>query len=65
VRFGQRVRALRRARGWTQVYFAVHSGLARTYVFDVEKGMKEPCLRTIEVIAKSFDLSVSQLMRRL
>lgn len=65
IRFGNRVRALRKKRGWTQIYFSVHSGLARTFVLDVEKGTKEPCLRTIEVIANSFDLTVSQLTKGL
>jgi hypothetical protein len=31
----------------------------------VETGKKEPCLRTIEVFAKSFDLTVAQLMKGL
>jgi transcriptional regulator with XRE-family HTH domain len=65
VRFGNRVRTLRKKRGWSQMYFSVHSGLARTFVLDVEKGRKEACLRTIEVIAKSFDLTVSQLTKGL
>jgi transcriptional regulator with XRE-family HTH domain len=65
VRFGKRVRKLRQSRGWTILYFAVHSGLAKTFVQDVERARKEPCLHTIEVFAKSFDLTVSQLMRGL
>ena len=65
IRFGQRVRRLREARGWSLTYFSVHSGLAKTFVHDVETGKKEPCLRTIQVIAKSFDLTVAQLLTRL
>ena len=65
VRFGQRMRKLRDARGWSLTYLSVHSGLAKTFVHDIETGKKEPCLHTIEVIAKSFDLTVAQLMRRL
>ena len=65
VRFGQRVRKLREARGWSLTYFSVHSGLAKTFLHDIETSKKEPCLRTIEVIAKSFDLTVAQIMRRL
>jgi transcriptional regulator with XRE-family HTH domain len=63
VRFGKRLRRLREARDWSLTYFAVHSGLAKTFVHDLETGRKEPCLRVIEVIAKSFELTVSQLMR--
>jgi transcriptional regulator with XRE-family HTH domain len=65
VRFGKRVRKLREARDWSLTYLAVHSGLAKTFVHDVETGKKEPCLRTVEVIAKSFDMTVSQLTRAL
>lgn len=65
IRFGNRIRSLRKKRGWSQMYFAVHSGLARTFVLDIEKARKEPCLRTIEVIARSFDLTISQLTRGL
>jgi transcriptional regulator with XRE-family HTH domain len=64
-RFGKRVRRLREARDWSLTYFAVHSGLAKTFVHDVETGKKEPCLRTIEVIARSFEMSVSQLTKGL
>ena len=65
VRFGLRVRKLRQARSWTLTYFSVHSGLAKTFVHDVESGKKEPCLRTIQVFAKSFDLTIAQLLSRL
>ncbi len=65
IRFGNRIRTLRKRRGWSQIYFAVHAGLARTFVFDIEKGRKEPCLRTIEVLAKSFNLTISQLTKGL
>jgi XRE family transcriptional regulator, regulator of sulfur utilization len=65
VRFGNRVRRLRERRDWSITYLGVHSGLAKTFVHDIERGKKEPCLRTVEVLAKSFDLTVSQLMKGL
>ena len=64
-RFGNRVRKLRESCDWSLTYLGVHSGLAKTFVHDIERGKKEPCLRTIEVLAKSFDLTVSQLMKGL
>jgi len=63
VRFGKRVRRLREARDWSLTYFSVHSGLAKTFVHDIETGKKEPCLRTVETIATSFEMTVAQLMR--
>ena len=63
VRFGRRVRELRKKRGWTQVYLAAHSGLGSVYISQLEHGKKEPGLRTIEILALSFDLTPAQLLR--
>jgi transcriptional regulator with XRE-family HTH domain len=63
VRFGRRVRELRKKRGWTQVYLAAHTGLGSVYISQLEHGKKEPGLRTIEILAISFDLTPAQLMR--
>ena len=63
VRFGRRVRELRKKRGWTQVYLAAHSGLGSVYISQLEHGKKEPGLRTIEILAISFDLTPAQLFR--
>jgi len=65
VRFGKRVRKLRKERGWTQTYLAVHSGLGRPFISNLEKGKKEPCLRSQEILAGAFELSLAQLMRGL
>jgi transcriptional regulator with XRE-family HTH domain len=63
IRFGKRVRKLRMQRGWTQVDMAVHTGLGRVFISDLERGKKEACIRSIEILALGFDLTVSQLMR--
>ena len=65
VRFGKRVRRLRKERGWTQTYLAVHTGLGRPFISNLETGKKEPCLRSQEILAMAFDLSLAQLMRGL
>jgi transcriptional regulator with XRE-family HTH domain len=59
------VRKLRRDRGWTQTYLAVHTGLGRPFISNLETGKKEPCLRSLEILALAFDLSLSRLMRGL
>lgn len=64
-RFGKRIRSLRQKRGWTQVYLAQHTGLGSVYISQLEHGKKEPGLRTIEILALSFELSVAQLLRGL
>ncbi len=63
VRLGERVRALRIEQGWTQMYLSVYTGLSRTFISDIELGRKEPCLRSLEVFAVAFKVSLSQLMK--
>ncbi len=63
VRVGRRVRKLREERGWTQTYLSVHTGLGRAFISDVERGHKEPCLRSLEILALAFDKSLSQFLR--
>jgi transcriptional regulator with XRE-family HTH domain len=63
VRFGKRMRLLRTKGGWTQIDLAVHTGLGRVFISDLERGKKEPCLRSIEILAMAFDMTVPQLFR--
>lgn len=60
-----RLRSLRKRRGWTQVELADYLGLRRTYVSDLEHGKRNVSLLTLEIIASGFDLSVSQLLRKI
>lgn len=62
-RFGRRVRELRQAKGMTQVEVAVHFGIDRTFISDVERGRKAVCLPTMEVFALGFGVSLSDLLR--
>ncbi len=63
VRLGNRVRALRRERQWTQVELAEMLGIDRSYVSEIETGKKDPSLRVLKTIADGFGLSLSQLLR--
>jgi transcriptional regulator with XRE-family HTH domain len=63
VRFGKRLGGLRKERGWTFVYMSEHSGLATGFLHALEHGTKEPCLNTLDILAKSFELTISELMR--
>lgn len=38
-------------------------GIDRGHISDLERGKKNVCLPTIEVLARGFELSVSELMR--
>jgi transcriptional regulator with XRE-family HTH domain len=48
-----------------QTYLAVHTGLGRAFISGLENGKKEPCLRSLEILAVGFEMSISQLFRRL
>ena len=63
VRFGQRIRNPRKKRGWTQTYMASHTGLGSVYISQLEHGKKEPGLRTIEILALSFEMTPAELLR--
>lgn len=63
VRLGNRVRALRRERGWTQVEMADLIGLDRSYLSEIENGKKDPSLRVLKAIADGCRISLSKLFR--
>jgi transcriptional regulator with XRE-family HTH domain len=44
---------------------AEHVGMDRSFISDLENGKKEICIRNLEVLAKAFEISVSQLMTRI
>jgi len=56
---------MREKRGWGQEDLAVHSGIGRSFISRLENGKREPCLKTIETLANSFDLTISQFTRGL
>jgi transcriptional regulator with XRE-family HTH domain len=62
---GERIRALRLKRGWTQTYLAVHAGVGRNYISDVELGKKEIGLRNLYLLAQSLDVRLEILVRGL
>jgi len=62
-RFGKRLAGLRKQKGWTFTYLSEHSGVAVGFLHALEHGSKEPCLNTLDVLAKSFDLNISELLR--
>lgn len=65
VQFGNRLRTLRKQRGWTQVYMSEHVGLDRSFISDLENGKKEVCIRNLELLAKAFGLTVAQILAHL
>ncbi len=62
VRFGMRLRSLRRSRGFTQVQLADFLGIDRSYISALELGNKSPTLSYLETVAQGFKLSMSDLL---
>ncbi|QDU52227.1 anaerobic benzoate catabolism transcriptional regulator [Gimesia panareensis] len=62
VRFGQRVRELRKEQGYSQENFAYACELDRTYVGGIERGERNLSLRNIERIADTLEISLTELM---
>ena len=65
VRFGGRLRELRRSANMTQIDMAVAFGIDRSYISDVECGKKGISLATLEIVAIGFKTTLSDLLRDL
>jgi len=62
-RFGMRLYSLRADRGLTQMQVAERARRDRSFISDMERGIKEPSLTTLDSLAKLFSMSVSELLR--
>jgi XRE family aerobic/anaerobic benzoate catabolism transcriptional regulator len=62
---GERIRKLRRAQGWRQIDLAEQSGVHEVHISDLERGTREPGLRTLSKIASALDVSLSELLKGL
>lgn len=59
--FGANVRQLRQAKVWSQDDLAEASGLHRTYISGIERGVRNPTIEIVQVIAGALDVSVAAL----
>jgi transcriptional regulator with XRE-family HTH domain len=62
-RFGRKLRFMRKSRSMTQLQLAIYLGIDRSYISDVERGRKTLSLPTMEIIAKGFRMSLSDLLK--
>ncbi|WP_147199822.1 helix-turn-helix transcriptional regulator [Pantoea sp. MBD-2R] len=62
VLFGTRVKLLRLQAGLSQEAFALKCGLDRTYVSGIERGLRNPTLEVIALIASGLGVEIKNLI---
>jgi len=62
VRLGQRIRRLRKEKGWRQIDLAEHSGVHEVHISDIERGAREICLNNLVALARALAVPISELV---
>ncbi len=62
---GDRIRSLRKAKGWRQIDLAQHSGVHEVHISDLERGAREIGLLTLQRVTKALDAKMSDLLKGL
>lgn len=58
----EQLKRIRKASGLTQMRLAEKSGVAQSFISDVEAGRAEPTLRTLRRLAAALGMPVSELL---
>lgn len=61
-KFGQKMQKVRQLKGITQEELAATLGMHRTYIGLIERGERNPTIRTLYKIAKALKISASELL---
>jgi transcriptional regulator with XRE-family HTH domain len=61
--FGEVMRTKREKLGMSQMALQIGTGLDRTFISDLERGVQCPSLRTVLRVAKGLNLTPSSLIR--
>jgi transcriptional regulator with XRE-family HTH domain len=59
---GNRIRELRKARGWSQEQFAAYAHVHRTFAGALERGEKNVSFHALVLIARCFGLTLAELL---
>ena len=60
--FGDHIRNLRKENGWTIELLAIEADVEISQIYRIEKGIVNPTLSTLNSLAKSFNISLSDLV---
>jgi transcriptional regulator with XRE-family HTH domain len=58
---GKRIRQLRKDRGWSQEHLADEATIHRTYMWGIERGVRNPSLRHLTCIADALVVPIAAL----
>lgn len=58
---GRNVKKYRLENGWSQEELALECELHRTYISGVERGIRNPTVRVVDIISKALDIPPSKL----
>jgi len=61
---GLNIRRLRKQKGWSQEDLAFETGLHRTYISGVERGIRNPTVVILDKIARELEVEAAVLLRR-
>ncbi len=60
---GANVRRIRERKGWSQDMLSEVSGLHRTYISGIERGVRNPTVTIVERIAEALDVPPPELIK--
>ena len=63
--FGEELQKIRKDKGLSQEQLGFESGYHRTYISQLERGVKSPSLKTIFRISKALSIPPSKLIQRI
>jgi transcriptional regulator with XRE-family HTH domain len=56
-----RIKFLRQAQGWTQEELAERAAIQRSYLADLERGLRNPSVRTLVKVANALGIALAAL----
>lgn len=59
---GAEIQRLRSTKGWSQEYLAEVANLHRTYISQLERGLKSPSVRVLHQITTALGVTMSALL---
>lgn len=62
MKIGNKIKGLRKQKGFTQDKLANLSNISRTYLADIERNRYNPSMDTLSSIAKTLDVQLAQLL---